>query len=56
MVFKDAYEVLDYMAQKSGMFKMVQAEMVAQKEELSAKQEQIDDLTVQLGDLMLGGM
>lgn len=58
-LFKDAYEVLDYLAEKSGMFKMVRDEMVRLrdenellKQEKQVLQDQLDTLALQILNIM----
>lgn len=47
MAFQNAYEVLDFLAEKNGMFKMIQEEFAAKDtliEELSTKVEELTEV------------
>lgn len=52
----NAYEVLDELAEKSKMFQMIRDEFANKDVKIDEMQEQIDDMILQLGDFMLGGM
>lgn len=52
----NAYEVLDELAEKSNMFQMIRDEFINKDVKIDDMQEQIDEMILQLGDFMLGGM
>lgn len=52
----NAYEVLDELAKKSKMFEMINEDFKMKDEEIKILKSQVNELTIILGDLMLGGM